>query len=78
MLNDYSDLAEQARLFEKAFSDSKALSEIERSKILKVLNLAVWDIKKVVWRIRKYKFLRPVMWSLGGLGVGVLISATKF
>lgn len=74
MLNDYADLAEQARLFEQVYSDTKALTEIERSQILSALGLGnVWNVKQVKARIRRHKF-RKWLWGAGGVMVGAVVA----
>lgn len=72
ILADYPDLKTQAALFEKVYTDAKALTEIERSQILSVLKLGFWEVEKVKQRIRRHKF-KKWTWGMGGIGVGVLI-----
>lgn len=71
MLNDYADLKTQSDLSEKAYSDSKELTAIERSQILAVLNLQGWDVKKVKARIRRHKFKKWI-WAGAGIATGVI------
>ena len=75
ILADYPDLKTQARLFEKLYADSKALTEIEQLQILKVLNLKVWDVKKIKQCIRRHKF-RKWTWGTGGMIIGIVIAIT--
>lgn len=75
ILSDYPDLKTQARLFEKLYADSKALTEIEQLQILKVLNLKVWDVKKIKQCIRRHKF-RKWTWGTGGVIIGIVIAIT--
>lgn len=74
MLNDYTDLAEQARLFEQVYSDSKILNEVERTQILNVLGLSgEWNVKQVKARIRRQKF-KKWLWGAGGVLVGAVVT----
>lgn len=63
----------------KKIADDGVKAQELQIAILKVLNLkGDWSETKVIWRIRKYKILRPALWALGGVGVGVVIGAVKF
>lgn len=73
ILNDYPDLLAESNLLKRALTNIKTLNANQQARLLKVLNLEVWNERKVIWRIRKYKILRPVLSALGGVGVGVLI-----
>lgn len=72
MLNDYADLAEQARLFEQVYSESKELTKAEHGIVIKALDLQEWDIKTVRSRIRKIKF-KKWAWSAASIGIGTII-----
>jgi len=77
ILNDYPDLLAESNLLKRALTNIKTLNANQQARLLKVLNLEVWNERKVIWRIRKYKILRPVLSALGGVGVGVLIVTIK-
>lgn len=72
LLNDYPDVAEQARLFEQVYSESKELTKAEHGIVIKALDLQEWDIKTVRSRIRKIKF-KKWAWSAASLGIGTII-----
>ena len=77
ILNDYPDLLAESNLLKRALTNIKTLNANQQAAILKVLNLEVWNERKVIWRIRWYKFGRPILSALGGVGVGVLIVTIK-
>lgn len=78
ILNDYPDLLNESNLLKRALTNTKTLNAQEQATILKVLNMTLWNEKKVVWQIRKYKFMRPFFWALVSVSVGMVIGISKY
>ena len=69
----------QLLLVSKLLQNERRLTDLDKEAVLKVLGLeSDWDVKRVKRRIRYLKYVRPVLFGLGGVGVGVFVGAIKF
>jgi hypothetical protein len=69
----------QLLLVSKLLQNERRLTDLDKEAVLKVLGLeSDWDVKRVKRRIRYLKYVRPVLFGLGGVGAGVFVGAVAF